>query len=421
MSHKQRLKLTPARGARKESAVRAPAGGGRAYSRLAYGAVSIAILLAVALAVGLGRGPAIPNASATDSAVTTWVWHFDPTIAEGTVPAYRDLLDALPQDVRVFMVVGSADAERLCRRLLGAGYATDKRLAFLRVTKPFGAWARDFYVPFDKGGRAHVYAYPRAAMIPRQRGALQVPPQLKARDASLQVVTARFGIVGGDVLLTRDRVLLGASSVQRLVGTSADAVAGLREEVESAFGRRLLIVGGAGSHASPYFHLDMFLTVLDDETLLLGDPRLAMEVFPKRAGAAGRELLIEGLGLFRRDTQERLIPLYARIATQLEAEGFELKRMPILHAEPNPADGRPGAVVNWNNVVLERRGGLKIAYVSRCGLPSMDGRAHALWRRMGYVVHSIDCRGAIIWGGGVRCLTNGLRQSAPLRAEAPSP
>jgi hypothetical protein len=148
----------------------------------------------------------------------------------------------------------------------------------------------------------------------------------------------------------------------------------------------------------------MFLSVVGSRTLLLGDPRLALEYFDARDALGIESTDVRGVGSFRRSTQIHCARVYSEIAARLEASGFEVRRIPILHGD----DGED--VITWNNAVVERRGDRLRAYVPNYGIPLLDRKANECWRRTGAEVFPVRANLVILEGGAVRCLSNVLRQ-----------
>lgn len=330
----------------------------------------------------------------------TWVWHLDPRLAELTTPAYQDLLDAIPGDARILVCVEHLRDALEYGRLLEA---KDRRIRLVEVGAPLSAWARDRYVFFSKGGVLHALV-PRADSVRVMwRGDLEVPRRLVRSFPSLRLIATRLSLEGGNVLLTDDYVIVGESvlidSRSDFEGDDAAVVA----ELERTFGRRALVIGDA-SLTAPHAHVDMFLSVVDSDTLLLGDPGLALEYFDARDTLGIESTDVRGVGSFRRSTQIRYARVYAQIAAQLEGAGFTVKRIPILHCDEGDD------VITWNNAVVERRGGKLRAYVPNYGIPLLDHKANECWRRVGVEVFPVRADLVILEGGAVRCLSNVLRQ-----------
>jgi N-dimethylarginine dimethylaminohydrolase len=353
------------------------------------------VLFCLAVAALVVRaGP--PAVRAVPDTAATWVWHLDPRMAELTAQTYEDLLRGIPADARVLVCVRHAREALSYRHVLNTA---DPRIRLVETGVPLSAWARDRYVFFTRDRVPHVLFPQTESVRAPWRGDLEVPQRLLRYFPALRLVETRLSLEGGNVLLTDDRVIVGESvlldSRPAFDGDDAAVIA----ELERTFGRRALVIGDPATKA-PHAHVDMFLSVVGPRTLLLGDPGLALEYFDTRDSLGIECTDIRGVGSFRRSTQTHCARVYARIAAQLEAEGFEVKRVPILHCD----DGDD--VITWNNAVVERRHGKLRAYVPNYGIPLLDRKANECWRRAGADVFSVRADLVILEGGAVRCLSN---------------
>jgi len=353
------------------------------------------VLLCLAVAALAVRGDP-PTERAHSATPATWVWHLDPRLAELTAPTYRDLLGAIPKDASILVCVEHAREVLPYRGLLELG---DGRIRLVETGVPLSAWARDRYVLFTRDRSSCVLVPQTASVRAPWRGDLEVPRRLCKRFPGLRLIETRLAFEGGNLLVTDDHVIVGESvlldSRAAFDGDDAAVIA----ELERTFARRALVIGDSSTSA-PHGHVDMFLSTVDPRTLLLGDPSLTLEYFDARDSLGIESPDVRGVGSFRRSTQIHYARVYARIAAQLEAEGFEVKRIPILHGD----DGDD--VITWNNAVIEKRGGQLHAYVPNYGIPLLDRKANECWRRAGAEVCPIRADLVILEGGAVRCLSN---------------
>jgi hypothetical protein len=325
------------------------------------------VLLCLAAAALAVRGDP-PTVVARPATAATWIWHLDSRMAELTAPTYRDLLGAIPNDASILVCVGHAREALAYRGLLELG---DRRIRLVETGVPLSAWARDRYVLFTRDRHSYVLVQQTESVRAMWRGDLEVPRRLCERFSGLRLIETRLSFEGGNVLLTDDHVIVGES----------------------------VLIGDASTTA-PHGHVDMFLSVLGPRTLLLGDPGLALEYFDARDSLGIESPDVRGIGSFRRNTQIRLARVYAGILAQLEAEGFDVKRVPILHSD----DGDD--VITWNNAIVEKRAGTQRAYVPNYGIPLLDRKANECWQRAGAEVFPVRADLVILEGGAVRCLSN---------------
>ena len=342
---------------------------------------------------------------------TTWVWHYVEKDAPIRLPVFERLLAVAPSDVDVLVAASDEFAVANARRALGTTTAGGRPIRYVQTSHVLGAWARDPYLFFDLHGDARALLPPRRALAEETVGNFDVPLALSATGPDLVVKEASFAIEGGDVFVTDHRVFVGLSTLwtnERYLGIAPND---LLSRLERELGRRVIVIGDSAGEPL-HRHADMVFTALDDDTVVLGDPRLALPLFAERTGREGFEIELGEAGRFRRERQLSIAARYDAVARELEAEGLTVRRLPLLQAEA-VGDGRPPVVLTWNNVLLHEGARGKVAFVPAYDVEPLDRIAHELWRSWGYAVQPISMRETIPYGGAVRCVTNVMRR--PLR------
>jgi hypothetical protein len=151
----------------------------------------------------------------------------------------------------------------------------------------------------------------------------------------------------------------------------------------------------------------MYVAVAGPKKLLLGDPRLGLQ-------AIGEGEDVRRFGRFATEKQEALAKEYDAVAAKLAEEGFEVARLPILHAEDR-------VILTWTNAVADTRGGRRRIYMPDYGLKRLDRMAQEAWSEAGFEPVPIDAEAVIVLGGAIRCVTNAVRVVEPEGcAEAPA-
>ncbi|HXU29511.1 MAG TPA: hypothetical protein VN851_02950 [Thermoanaerobaculia bacterium] len=104
------------------------------------------------------------------------------------------------------------------------------------------------------------------------------------------------------------------------------------------------------------------------------------------------------------------------VAAHLSAEGFEVRRLPLLFAPFSAlarADELPEGgsfLIGWNNAVLETRGGAIRAEMFGSGLPTGDQEAITAYTSAGARLTLLPALPmSVIRGGGYRCASNHVR------------
>ncbi len=349
--------------------------------------------LALACAVLAAAARASPAPGDDEGLVSTWVLHFDGEMRVACLPTYRDLLRELPKRARILVGVATADDARRFREEIGIA---DGRVRFVEAGDWVSGWARDRYVFFAKDGKECLFLPRRDSVAPRRRGDLAIAKELKRIEPDLEVIESDLDLEGGNLLFTPDEVIAGPAAVTFNVADGA-AEKDVRSRIEDVFGRRLIIAADADSPLAGE-HVDMYLAVAGPRTLLLGDPRAALEALD-----AGED--VRAFGRFPREKQLALAEAYDRVKARLEEEGFGVSRLPILHAEDN-------VILTWTNAVVETRAGKRRVYLPSYGLKRLDALGQEAWRALGWEPVPITADAVIVLGGGVRCVTNTRRDAA---------
>lgn len=360
----------------------------------------LSVLLLAALAA------AAPSVSDDEGAVATWIWHFDGEMRVACLPTYRDLLRELPADARIVVGVRGAEDARDFREELGP----DARLLFVEAGEWVSGWARDRYVLFGKAGKECLLLPRKSAVVPTRLGDLKVAQELKRLAPELLVIESDLVLEGGDLLFTPEEVIAGPAAIAINVVPGERTEADVRARLEEVFGRRLVV---AAERDSPLAreHVDMYLAVAGPRTLFLGDPRLGLKALDE-----GED--VRRFGRFPREKQLALAEEYDGIAERLKEEGFEVRRLPILHAADH-------VILTWTNAVVETRDGKRRVYLPDYGLKRLDRAAQEAWAAAGCEPVPISAEAVIVLGGAVRCVTNAVRETAPPakadEGEAPTP
>jgi hypothetical protein len=332
-----------------------------------------------------------------EGAVATWVWHFDGEMRVACAPTYRDLLKALPPTARIVVGVTTAEDARVFRDQMDLDAAPDARIRFVEAGEFVSGWARDRYVLFARDGKSRLLLPRRDAVAAVRLGDLAVAQELKRLAPEIEVIESDLVLEGGNLLFTRDEVIAGPAALSAN-GGGAEA----RARIEEAFGRRLVVTAGADSPLAKE-HVDMYVAVAGPRTLFVGDPRPAIEALKEGEN-------VRRFGAFRAERQLALAEEYDRITKRLEAEEFEVRRIPILHADD-------GVIVTWTNAVAETRDGRARVYVPSYGLKRLDRLAHDAWEAAGFQPVPITAEAVVVLGGSVRCVTNTLREPPPPQSE----
>lgn len=348
-------------------------------------------------------------AAAPRVAHTTWIWHYGGADTVPALPIFRRLADVAPRDVDAVVVTATASIEAEARRALGDRTAAGRAIRYVRTSsgKPFTSWARDPYTFLERGRGLELLALPRDVVKVRTPGDHEAAPALEAAFPGLAVRRVPFTVEGGDLTLGGRRAFVGVTTLQLNEDVRKVPPTKLLRELRRLFAREVVVIG-RDAETVPLYHHDMFFTPLDEDTVALGDPTLAIPAVFEDSGAS-RRVTLPGLGEFRLADQERRVVAYREIAADLESQGLRVVRLPILHGV-DEGPKIPGVVLSWNNVLLHEVDGEKHVFLPTYGVGKLDALARRLWSSWGYRPHAVSVRETARHGGALRCLTNVMRR-----------
>ncbi|MGI9429157.1 MAG: agmatine deiminase family protein, partial [Bythopirellula sp.] len=172
------------------------------------------------------------------------------------------------------------------------------------------------------------------------------------------------------------------------------AVSEIVAALENAISKRVVAIdiprSGSPIEEDLEYHLDMAMTLLPDDTVLLSDPAAGEAYAPatwKRTG--DRQLRIDAVA-------NRLFAIEQR----LESHGLAVERIPALLL---PSDS---SVATYVNVLQETDATQRVVYLPQYGFEAIDRAAVERFQQLGYGVHPIRLNNIYRAGGSLRCLVN---------------
>lgn len=196
---------------------------------------------------------------------------------------------------------------------------------------------------------------------------------------------------------------------------------------EQKYGTKITIIGDDDPttpiHEQPAtFHMDMGMTPIESDRILVGDPSLALNVLKNLTPeeyADHNARLSSHLGLpqgsdplgdlVEENTtgQPELQHNFDVNAKKVAAEGYEVGRLPYLQ-------GPSGlSWVTYNNCLMEsfnREDGTPVrrVFLPTYDLPALDKAAREVYEKQGYEVHPLVLPALTSWRGAIRCISNVL-------------
>lgn len=323
-----------------------------------------------------------------DDTESLWVVHYRPKEHGDT--AYADILKHLPGDAHLVVAVSTlGDADRF--GALAHGRAIDSVEIAARLTP----WARDRYLLFRRGNHIVCAAKPWYDLPVHYQGDARVPEELGSLADSLVLVQSPITPIGGDVIVTDERVLVGEVSVEEGLRRTSLTTSELLHEYEQLFGRKAFIVP-TNRVGMTRLHLDLIVAWAGGKTLLITDPTLAM--------SSGQDVDHPVFGHFSQRRNASIARGLDQVAESLVGLGYTVRRIPGMMSELHGEANAPTVITYTNCVVHGDR-----VLIPHYGLADLDRKAEAAWTSLGFSCAPIRCEQVILGGGAVRCLTNRVR------------
>lgn len=370
--------------------------------QILLGAVA-AIVVTLGLGVVVGRRAASPRfqiVADNGGRMRAVAIHFDPRVIPEVSESYEDLFGALPSDVEVHVIVQKRADFATFRGLLDHWHvAAPERFHPVVVGKRITTWSRDRYTLLEKDGQPVLLVPPRPTEgNPARKNDWDAPFALARAIPGLQTRTAEAMFEGGDLTATSTHVFVTALLRDRNEGGDLYDPDKLRAWLRQITGKTPILLGDSVDDV-PGHHIGMFVTPLDGRRILVGDPDLGLAQFDA-SGADAAQLP------FPIDRREQTLQRFRNVIAQLDAEGFELIRMPLVPL----TDGL--TYITYNNALLEHRDGKLHAYVPQFGIAALDRAGRRAYEAAGVVVHPIRVARIYQYNGTVRCLVNIVRRDA---------
>jgi hypothetical protein len=343
-----------------------------------------------------------------DGAIRHVVIHQPEKLVGQAWRATYDLLVAMPDTTITLVCDSKVAVDETVGRLRQWKLAERANIRILPVDGPLLVWARDRYIAMRRTGGEElpVWLTPKPPLsfdAERRTGELLIPVAFNEIVPMCTQVDTRLVLDGGNIVASRDRVFIGGNVIEdnKDLGNADWTQATLKE----FFGTNVTIVAEPDGRV-PVAHLDMYVTILDGNRALVGDPRLAKKLIAS-ADEASRKALYERLYITPNmpppigpDFTDERIARFDAIAKALTDAGVEVTRIPY-------ADSRGGDfIVTYNNVLQETRDGQRIVYMPIYEIPALDAAARDLYESLGMTVKEINVSTICHLLGAVRCLAN---------------
>jgi len=337
--------------------------------------------------------------------------HYDADIGESLDSVYRDLFRVLPPDVAATIISPSRDSTLHFLGTWGPIALKDNRsVNVLDLDMPISIWARDRVI-------ARQDTALEEAMSPFTPEGWNTYDECKTNELVLGDILSvvqltgsglrgRLRVEGGNIVANRRHVFLGSNVVDENSDLAdADEV---HRDLLKYLGREFVLIGDAVG-AVPWVHIDMYLTPINDDLVLVGSVRLGEELAGLNCEHDGDDGL-PGIPIPETCPADMFEQQLDEVADAVRRLGYKVIRIPAL------ADPPAGWMITYNNVLMEERLGKRIVYMPTYAAPALDTAAAAVYGRLGFEVRTIDVSGIYNSGGALRCMVNVVRRRPPNHA-----
>lgn len=346
-------------------------------------------------------------------AISEVLFHFPASDNFGIRDVIADLLLKLSPQVKVVVACPNRSTVEIFERELGRKARLGGRsVRVFDVGMDISMWARDRCI-----ARQHPDGSHASLLVPRPFPTFDVwrlnevytPFALEAVGAFPDARATSLILEGGNIVSNARYAFVGANVIdenrdgQENPENSKRLMRGLRQLA----GKEVILVGDENFEV-PWDHLDMYLTPVGDNTLLLADPELASLI-----------LGVDSIDLSLTDDQDQesvssidTAFILDQIAERLRRSGFVVLRLPTIVNYPEQW------MVTYNNVLMDERENGRTAFMPIYGIDALDAYAKRVYEQIGFRVETVDVMGIYESGGALRCVTNVTRRGANKPAKA---
>jgi hypothetical protein len=389
-----------------------------------------------------------------------------PETREAVMGVYKTLFANMSPDTKFTIIVPNKESEKICKQLVeDCNPQNPERIKIENAKAPegFSIWIRDSMIPVQaKDGQSKLIIQDRT-YYPGKDDKM-VPEFIdKVHDDVSSVHNPILRIDGGNVLSNKTHAFVGIDSAAQTTDllkelslnaenkeniikfyeskSGKEVVEGEKTETdkqvtieqmwhdiapmvfESEFKRKIYIVGNDDPstgvvETQPVFHIDMCTTPVGEDTFIVGDPQMAIDILKNLPPAEAERLnkeVSEKAGLKNSDNLiGRLIDAnndkeykgnFDHLAKELKDKGYNVHRMPYMS----------GLRTTWSlpyltynnciqeNYIDESGKQIKKVYLPLYGMEPLDKIAVNTYEKFGYEVVPLDMAAITILEGAIRC------------------
>ncbi|MHC4673781.1 MAG: agmatine deiminase family protein [Planctomycetota bacterium] len=344
----------------------------------------------------LERTRVVPDST---GAIEEIILHYRPDMSEDLYPFYRDLFAQLSPAVRIIVVCPyETAAEEFITTWVAPATKGGRYVELVVVDREITLWARDRRI----ARQYELTSRPADQFVPikhkdyeeaKYNEIMMIPDLVQMRFMPKQI-SSRIFLEGGNVVSNNRHAFLGVNIFNDSNNMKLDRKL-IEKELSEILGVTPIIVKDREGNV-PFCHVDMYLTALDDNTLLVADPRTGCEIILGRNALTQMPYSV----LEEIDNTAKTFYRYDSIASEMRKLGYRVIRIP---AVVNKAQDW---MITYNNVLIDRHGQSTITYMPIYRIPALDKVAAKIYDDLGCDVKTIDVSKIYKHGGAVRCTVN---------------
>lgn len=323
---------------------------------------------------------------------------------------YQDFFEKFSTSARILLVCSTQECETFFEEKYGTLARKDGRQIIpIVVNRPLSIWARDRRVArqTEKGEPQRSFIPPPQELYTEDKiSELTLAETLWARGVAPRALTDSFILEGGNLVSNAQHIFVGKNVVSENAARFEDE-AEAAQTLERIFGKPVVLLEDEFG-VPPWFHADMYLTVLDGNTLGLADLTLGLRLLAGKKSeklswkrtSGWRTRLPSGLTVDFTAPESPIVVGLEAVRRQLESLGYQVIRFPAL------VNAGEEWMVSYTNVLMEKNGSEKLVYLPRYAIPALDKAARELWVAQGFKVKDVNVSKVFDLGGAIRCIAN---------------
>ena len=357
----------------------------------------------------------------TGGAIAELVLHYSGDDDVMLAPVFQDLFTKLPRDVALKVFCPSQEGiDHFENRWGSQARSGGRETTLFDLGRTLSLWPRDRRIArqTDEGLAARSFIpTPLAGYEEDKRNDLLITSILWPLGQLPGSMLVSFQLEGGNVVSNQRHLFTGINVLNEnndKFQAEHELVAALQE----VFGLSPILIQDRDGSV-PWDHADMYLTPVNENLVFLADVMEGLRLYTsdatqsRESSSSATPLPWEAPDVL--PTPEKVSSL-EDVATQLAAEGYEVRRQPALMY------GQNEWMITYNNVLMDHRDGRDIVYLPVYGHPLLDHTAIQRYQDVGFEVRTIDVSRIYHMGGAIRCLANVTRRHPrPSSANAEQP